>query len=39
MDSKFEEAAYALSTGEMSNIVEAEGKYYIIRCTSDNDKA
>ena len=39
MDSKFEEAAYALSTGEMSSIVEAEGKYYIIRCTSDNDKA
>ena len=39
MDSMFEEAAYALSTGEMSSIVEAEGKYYIIRCTSDNDKA
>ena len=39
LDSKFEEAAYALSTGEMSSIVEAEGKYYIIRCTSDNDKA
>ena len=39
MDSKFEEAGYALSTGEMSRIVEAEGKYYIIRCTSDNDKA
>lgn len=39
MDSKFEDAAYALATGEMSKIVEVEGKYYIIRCTSDNDKA
>lgn len=39
MNSKFEEAAYALATGEMSKIVEADGKYYIIRCTSDNDKA
>ncbi len=39
MNSQFEEAAYALATGEMSKIVEADGKYYIIRCTSDNDKA
>ncbi len=39
MDSAFEEAAYSLATGEMSGVVEAEGKYYIIRCTSDNDKA
>jgi len=23
----------------MSKVVEAEGRYYIIRCTSDNDKA
>lgn len=39
MDAAFEEAAYALATGETSGIVEAEGRYYIIRCTSDNDKA
>lgn len=39
MDSAFETAAYNLSTGEMSGIIEAAGKYYIIRCTSDNDKA
>jgi len=35
----FEDAAYELQTGQMSGIVEADGKYYIIRCTSDNDKA
>lgn len=39
MDEAFENAAYALATGEMSGIIEAEDKYYIIRCTSDNDKA
>ncbi len=39
MDKSFEDAAYSLATGEMSDIVEADGKYYIIRCTSDNDKA
>lgn len=37
-DPAFEEVAYNLSTGEMSDIVEAGGKYYVIRCTSDNDK-
>ena len=39
MDAAFEKAAFNLSTGEMSSIVEATGRYYIIRCTSDNDKA
>ena len=39
MDAAFEKAAFNLSTGEMSSIVEAAGRYYIIRCTSDNDKA
>ena len=31
--------AYSLSTGQTSGIVEADGRFYIIRCTSDNDKA
>ncbi len=39
MDNAFEKAAFDLATGEMSKVVEAEGRYYIIRCTSDNDKA
>ena len=39
MDAAFKKAAFNLSTGEMSSIVEAAGRYYIIRCTSDNDKA
>ena len=39
MDAAFEKAAFNLSTGEMSSIVESAGRYYIIRCTSDNDKA
>lgn len=39
MDEAFEDAAFNLSTGEMSKVVEASGRYYIIRCTSDNDKA
>ena len=39
MDEAFEKAAFNLSTGEMSSIVEAAGRFYIIRCTSDNDKA
>lgn len=39
MDQAFEEAAYELTTGTTSGIVEADGKFYIIRCTSDNDKA
>lgn len=38
MNADFEKTAYNLSTGEMSGVIEADGKYYIIRCTSDNDK-
>lgn len=39
MEEAFENAAFNLATGEMSKIIEAGGRYYIIRCTSDNDKA
>ncbi len=39
LESAFEEAAYNLSTGEVSDIVEAGGRYYIIKCSSDNDKS
>ena len=38
MDSAFEEAAYNLSTGEVSDIIKVQDKYYIIKCSSDNDK-
>ncbi|MBQ4284303.1 MAG: peptidylprolyl isomerase [Lachnospira sp.] len=33
----FEKAAFNLKTGETSGVVEIEGKYYIIKCTSDNE--
>ena len=39
MEEEFEEVAFELSTGQMSDIVESNDRYYIIRCTSDNDKA
>jgi foldase protein PrsA len=39
LDSAFEEAAYNLATGEVSDIISANGKYYIIKCSSDNDKS
>ena len=39
MEQAFETAAFNLKTGETSSIVEAGGKYYIIRCTSDNEKS
>ena len=39
MAKAFEDTAYLLSTGQTSGIVEADGRFYIIRCTSDNDKA
>ena len=35
----YEQAAYALSTGEISNVIEADGKYYILRCVNDYDEA
>lgn len=37
MVEEFEKAAFNLRTGETSGIVEIEGKYYIIKCTSDNE--
>ena len=39
LDESFEEAAYNLASGEVSGIIEAGGKYYIIKCSSDNDKS
>jgi len=39
LDETFEKAAYDLKSGEVSDIIEASGKYYIIKCTSDNDKS
>lgn len=39
MEKEFENAAFNLKTGENSGIVEAGGRYYIIKCTSDNEKS
>lgn len=39
LDEAFEEAAYNLATGEVSDIVSTGGKYYLIKCSSDNDKS
>ena len=38
MEKNFEEAAYNLASGEVSDVVEAGGRYYIIKCVSDNEK-
>lgn len=38
MDQTFEDIAFNLSTGDMSEVFEVNGLYYLIRCTSDNDK-
>lgn len=35
----YEKAAYALATGEISDVIEADGKYYILRCVNDYDEA
>lgn len=35
----YEQAAYALSIGETSDVIEADGKYYILRCVNDYDEA
>ena len=35
----YEKAAYALTTGETSDVIEADGKYYILRCVNDYDEA
>ena len=39
METAFENAAFELKTGETSPVVEAGGRYYIIKCTSDNEKS
>lgn len=39
LDENFENAAYNLKSGEVSDIVESDGRYYIIKCNSDNDKS
>ncbi len=39
MDEAFEKAAFNLKNGEVSGIVNAQDKYYIIKCVSDNEKA
>lgn len=39
MEASFETAAFDLKTGETSAVVEAAGRYYIIKCTSDNEKS
>jgi foldase protein PrsA len=38
LDTAFENAAFDLKTGETSPVVESQGRYYIIKCTSDNEK-
>lgn len=38
-ESGFEDAAFALNTGENSGVVTAGGKYYIIHCVSDNEQS
>lgn len=37
MEETFENVAFDLKTGETSGIVEAKGKFYLIKCTSDNE--
>lgn len=39
MEEAFEKAAFDLKSGETSGIVEAGGKFYIIKCNSDNEKS
>lgn len=39
MEEAFETAAYDLKSGETSGIVEAGGRFYLIKCSSDNEKS
>lgn len=39
MEKEFETAAFELKTGETSKVVAAGDRYYIIKCTSDNEKS
>ena len=36
---EYEQVAYALASGEISDVIEADGKYYILRCVNDYDEA
>lgn len=38
MDALFEETAFALETGEISEVIETESGYHIIRCTNTFDR-
>lgn len=38
MDTLFEETAFALETGEISEVIETESGYHIIRCTNTFDR-
>ena len=34
---EFEDAAFALSAGQVSQVIESNGTYYVIKCISDYD--
>ncbi len=36
---EFENTAFSLSSGQVSDIIQANGKYYIIKCSSDNEQS
>lgn len=38
MDAAFEDAAFSLETGEISQVIETESGYHIIRCTNTFDR-
>ena len=37
-DKTFEDVAFALKTGEVSNCFQAGDKYYLVKCSSDNEQ-
>lgn len=37
-DSAYEDAAFALENGQISPVVSAQGKYYIVKCINDYDE-
>ncbi len=38
MVKEFEDCAFELKAGEVSDVISADGKYYVIKCVSDNEK-